>query len=222
MTGAAKTRLLLVDDHEMVRAGLRALLGTVATLEIVGEAGDAAGAVRAAARLRPDVVLMDLRLPDASGVEACREIVSAAPQTRVLFLTSYSDEEAVVSTMLSGAAGYLLKDIGRGALVGAIEDAAHGRPVAEPAAVQAARERVRRMVDEAPPGGGVEALSPQERRILALVVEGKTNREIGAALSLSDKTVKNYLSNAFQKLRVSRRAQAAALFARERPKPARD
>jgi two-component system, NarL family, response regulator DevR len=195
--------LLLVDDHEVVRAGLCALLGDIEGLRIVGEAGSVAEAVRQAERLRPDVILMDLRLPDGSGLDACREILSNAPHTRILFLTSHSDEQAVMSTVLAGAAGYVLKDIGHQALVCAIRDAAAGRPILDARVTQPVIRGVQ-MAD---------ALSAQERRVLALVVEGKTNKEIGAALALSDKTVKNYLSNAFQKLGVSRRAQAAALFA---------
>ena len=196
-------RLLLVDDHEVVRAGLCALLGDIEGLRIAGEAGTVAEAIDQAARLRPDVVLMDLRLPDGSGLDACREILSNAPQTRILFLTSHSDEQAVMSTVLAGAAGYVLKDIGHQALVAAIRDAAAGRPILDARVTQPVITRL----------NSVEALSTQERRVLALVVDGKTNKEIGAALGLSDKTVKNYLSNAFQKLGVSRRSQAAALFA---------
>ena len=199
-------RLLLVDDHEMVRAGLRALLGDVEDLEIAGEAGDVEGAIRAAASLRPDVVLMDLRLPDGSGLEACREILSAAPQIRILFLTSHSDEQAVMSTVLAGAAGYVLKDIGHQALVKAIHDAAAGRPSLDPRVAAPVAHRMQH----------ADTLTKQEQRVLALVVEGKTNKEIALALGLSDKTVKNYLSNAFQKLGVARRSQAAALFAHGR------
>ena len=199
-------RLLLVDDHEMVRAGLRALLGDVEDLEIAGEAADVVGAIREAASLRPDVVLMDLRLPDGSGLEACREILSAAPQIRILFLTSHSDEQAVMSTVLAGAAGYVLKDIGHQALVKAIHDAAAGRPTLDPRVAAPVAHRMQH----------ADALSKQEQRVLALVVEGKTNKEIALALGLSDKTVKNYLSNAFQKLGVARRSQAAALFAHGR------
>jgi two-component system, NarL family, response regulator DevR len=195
-------RLLLVDDHEVVRAGLRALLAGIEGMEVVGEAGSVAQAVREAARLAPEVILMDLRLPDGSGIDACREILSIAPQTRILFLTSYSDEQAVMSTVLAGAAGYVLKDIGHRALVAAIRDAAAGRPILDARITDPVMSRVRQ----------AEALSTQEQRVLALVVEGRTNKEIAAALGLSDKTVKNYLSNAFQKLGVSRRAQAAALF----------
>ena len=195
-------RLLIVDDHEVVRAGLRVLLGVVEGLEIVGEAGTVAEAVREAARLAPAVILMDLRLPDGTGLDACREILSSAPGMRILFLTSYSDEQAVMSTVLAGAAGYVLKDIGSQGLVGAIRDAAAGRPTLDPRITEPVIGRVRH----------AEALSVQERRVLELVVQGRTNKEIAGALALSDKTVKNYLSNAFQKLGISRRGQAAAIF----------
>ena len=187
----------------MVRAGLVALLGGVEGLQIVGEAGSVAEAIAGAARLRPDVVLMDLRLPDGSGLDACREILSEAPRTRILFLTSHSDEQAMLSTVLAGAAGYVLKDIGHQALVVAIQDAAADRPILDWRVIQPVRQQLQR----------TEALSAQERRVVALVVQGKSNKEIAAELELSDKTVKNYLSNAFQKLGVSRRSQAAALFA---------
>jgi len=196
--------VLVVDDHEMVRAGLRSLLAEEASLRIAGEAASAAEAVRQAERLRPHVVLMDLRLPDGSGVDACREILSSLPATRILFLTSHSDEEAVLSTVMAGACGYLLKDIGREALVRAIEDAASGRPVVDGSLLPAAQSQIRNI-----------ALAPQERRVLALVVEGKTNKEIAAALELSERTVKHYLANACIKLGVSRRSHAAAIFARQ-------
>jgi two-component system response regulator DevR len=202
-------RLLLVDDHEVVRAGLRALLTGIEGMEIVGEAGTVAEAVSEAARLAPEVILMDLRLPDGTGIDACREILSSAPRTRILFVTSYSDEQAVMSTVLAGAAGYVLKDIDHRTLVAAIRDAAAGRAILDPRITDPVVRRV----------PNTEALSAQEQRVLALVVEGKTNKEIAAALGLSDKTVKNYLSNAFQKLGVSRRAQAAALFGTGRIPP---
>ena len=215
-------RLMLVDDHEVVRAGLRALLSQVPSFEVVGEAATVAGAVSTAGECGAHVVLMDLRLPDGSGVEACREILSSLPGTRILFLTSHSDDEAVMSTVLSGAAGYLLKDIRAEALIRAIEDAAAGRPVLDSKLAQPVLMQLQTAVrDGQPLQGGVGALAPQERRILALVVEGNTNKEIAATLGLSDKTVKNYLSNAFQKLQVSRRAQAAALFAQQRSKSPR-
>jgi two-component system response regulator DevR len=198
-----------VDDHEVVRAGLRALLAGIEGMEIVGEAGTVAEAVSEAARLAPEVILMDLRLPDGTGIDACREILSSAPRTRILFVTSYSDEQAVMSTVLAGAAGYVLKDIDHRTLVAAIRDAAAGRAILDPRITDPVASRVPK----------TDALSAQEQRVLALVVEGKTNKEIAAALGLSDKTVKNYLSNAFQKLGVSRRAQAAALFGTGRIPP---
>lgn len=195
-------RILLVDDHEVVRAGLRALLRRAPDLEVVGEAGTMAQAIAEAARLCPDVALLDLRLPDGSGIEACREIRSEHPEIKVLMVTAYADEQAVRATVLAGAAGYLLKDIRHEALVRAIRDAAADRPVLDSASAARAVRRIER----------VEALTPQERRIVSLVVDGCTNKEIAATLSLSEKTVKNYLSNAFQKLNVSRRSQVAAMY----------
>lgn len=202
----AAIRILLVDDHEVVRAGLRALLGGIGGLEIAGEAGTVAEAIAEALRLRPQVVLMDLRLPDGSGLDACREILSGLPQTRVLFLTSHADEQALMSTILGGAAGYLLKDVGHQGLVAAIRDAAAGRPILDARVTQPVVSQVQ----------SAQALSAQERRVVDLVVQGKTNKEIAADLGLSDKTVKNYLSNAFQKLGIARRTQAAALFSGRR------
>lgn len=197
-------RLLLVDDHEVVRAGLRALLRRTQDFEIAGEVGTMAEALTAAAELKPDVVLMDLRLPDGSGVDACREILSEVPGVRVLILTSYPDEQAVMSTIMAGASGYLLKDIRHDALVRAIRDAAAGKPILDSKIMERVAKRMQKLGE----------LSSQEQRVLALVVEGKTNKQIAVVLGLSDKTVKNYLSNAFQKLNVSRRSQAAALFVR--------
>ena len=211
---------MLVDDHEVVRLGLRALFKQRGKVEVVAEAGTVADAIEQAAKHRPDLVLMDLRLTDGTGVDACRDILSANPGTRVLFLTSHSDEEAVTSTILAGAAGYLLKEIGSKALLHAIETVSSGESILDAKVTKAVLNRMsllaagtvaRRASDE--------KLSPQERRILGLVVEGKTNKEIAKALDLSDKTVKNYLSNAFQKLNVRRRSQAAALFERDKMAP---
>ena len=220
MAAKPKIRLMLVDDHEVVRLGLRALFSQTGRVEVVAEAGTVADAIERAAKHRPDLVLMDLRLPDGTGLDACRDILSANPGTRVLFLTSHSDEEAVTSTILAGAAGYLLKEIGSKALINAIETVYGGESILDPKVTRAVLNRMsllatgvvaRRANDE--------KLSPQERRILGLVVEGKTNKEIAKALALSDKTVKNYLSNAFQKLNVRRRSQAAALFERDKITP---
>jgi two-component system, NarL family, response regulator DevR len=195
-------KLLIVDDYEMVRAGLRSLLSRVEDIQIAAEVGSAAEAITAAAEHEPDVVLMDLKLPDGSGVDACREILSTRPETRVIFLTSYPEELARMSTVLAGAAGYLVKDILYDSLVQCIRDAMAGRQVVDPTVA----EGITRQAEKTP------ALSKQECRVLALVVEGKTNKQIGVDLGLSEKTVRNYLSNAFQKLGVARRSQAAVLF----------
>ena len=197
-------RVLVVDDHPMVRAGLRTLLGSAGGIEVAGEASNVAEAVEAAERLSPQVVLMDLRLPDGSGVDACREILSRDPRVKVVFLTSHAEDLASMSTVLAGAVGYLLKDIGHEPLVDAIRRAADGSLAIDPSTTASVAARFRQGSD----------LSQQECRVLELVVKGKTNREIGAELDLSERTVRNYLSNAFQKLGVSRRSQAAVLFAR--------
>ena len=185
-------------------------------MEVVGEAGSAAEAVAQAARLRPDVVVMDVRLPDRSGVEACRDIRSADQRIRVIMLTSYTDEEAVYNAILAGASGYLLKQIRGQELVRAIETVAAGNSLLDPAVTQKVLEKVKRLASGQQPDG-ITQLSAQERKVLALVTEGKTNKEIAGALGLSDKTVKNYLSHVFEKLHLSRRAEAAAFFARRRP-----
>jgi two-component system, NarL family, response regulator DevR len=212
----AKSRisLMLVDDHEVVRMGLRTLFTQSSEVHVVTEAGNVADAIAQAAKHNPDVVLMDLRLPDGTGVEACREILSTNPKTRVLFLTSYSDEDAVVSTILAGAAGYLLKEVGSQVLLDAIGLVHSGQSILDPKVAKAVLARVSALhsTPASTPSSSKDRLSPQERRILALVVEGRTNKEIAKALRLSDKTVKNYLSNAFQKMNVGRRSHAAALF----------
>jgi DNA-binding NarL/FixJ family response regulator len=207
---------MLVDDHEVVRLGLCSLFKHSDRIEVVAEAGSVREAIAQAARHHPDVILMDLRLPDGTGLDACREILGARPSTRVLFLTSYSDEEAVVSTVLAGAAGYVLKEIGSKALIGAIELVHGGQSILDPKVTTAVLDRMSTLAKTAAaskrPSG--DELSPQESRILVLVVEGKTNKEIAKVMGLSDKTVKNYLSNAFQKLHVQRRSHAAAVFDR--------
>jgi len=212
---ARRVGVLIVDDHEVVRLGLRSLLGREKAIEIVGEAATAEEAVAQAERLRPTVVVMDVRLPDRSGIEACREIRAAAPDTRVIMLTSYADDEAVFASILAGASGYLLKQAGGLDLVRAIERVADGQSLLDPGVTEKVLEKVKRLASGQP--DEVTSLSPQEQRVLALVAEGKTNKEIATALGLSDKTVKNYLSNVFDKLHLSRRAEAAAFFARRRP-----
>jgi len=215
MTSAPKPRirLVLVDDSEVVRVGLRALLGTDATLEIVGEGGSVAAGVEACLRARPDVALLDIRLPDGTGIDACRQILKKLPDTRVLMLTSVAEDSLVDEAIRSGAHGYLLKEIDGRGLVQAIHDVAAGKSILDPAITA----RVMQMVKS---GGGapdaLASLSPQEKRVLALIAEGCTNKEVAAQLGLSEKTVKNYLSTVFEKLHVSRRAEAAVLYAQQK------
>jgi two-component system, NarL family, response regulator DevR len=207
-------RILLVDDHEVVRAGVRLLLEHRPNMTIVGEAATAAAAIAEAARTAPDVVIMDVRLPDGSGVEACREIRSARPDTRVLMLTSFADEEAVDASVMAGASGYLLKQTRSAELIHAIEVVAAGESLLDPTVTHQLLARFRRLGGSG--GDPVASLTEQERRVLALVGDGKTNREIAAALHLSEKTVKNYVSTLLGKLHVQRRAAAAALAAKQK------
>ena len=215
MSSAAKSRvrLVLVDDSEVVRMGLRALLGAESALQIAGEAGTVAGAVEICAAVKPDVVLLDIRLPDGTGFDACRQILQRLPDTRVLILTSVVDDTLVDEAIRAGAHGYLLKEIDRRGLLQAILDVAAGKSILDPAVTS----RVIQLVKD---GSGatrhaLAILSPQERKVLALIAEGHTNKEVGNELGLAEKTVKNYLSNVFEKLHVSRRSQAAAMFVRE-------
>lgn len=209
MTDLPRIRLLIVDDHDILRYGLRSLLRKHADVEVVGEAGSVEESIRQAKALRPDVVLMDGHLPDGSGIDACREILSWAPCTRVLFFSAYSSRQAVLMTMVAGAHGHVSKDLELTTLVDAIRRVASGETVIE----ESLRVEVLGLLASSSARAKLQAaLSPQEERVMTLVVEGRTNKDIAAALSLSDKTVKNYLYNAFQKLGIERRAQAAAVF----------
>jgi DNA-binding NarL/FixJ family response regulator len=206
-------RLLLVDDHEVVRQGLAALLARRPAFQVVAEAGTVAEALAAARRFRPDLVIMDVRLPDGTGIEACRDIRAEMPETRVVMLTSYPDEDAVLAAILAGASGYLLKQIRGRDLVTALESVGRGDSLLDPAVTERVLERVRRiaageMADE------LASLTSQERKILFLVADGKTNKEIATEVFLSDKTVKNYVSSILSKLDLQRRAQAAAFVAK--------
>ena len=203
--------VLLVDDHEVIRVGLRTVLAQNQDITVVGEAGTMADAILKAQKLKPDVVLMDVRLPDGSGVDACREILGALPATRVIFLTSYADDDSVLAAVLAGAHGYVLKEIDSPGLLEAIRSVAKGQSILDSTVTERAL-RWLRGIHELPAAPGTDQLSSQEERVVALVAEGKTNKEIAVALGLSDKTVKNYLANVFQKLRITRRAQAAAFF----------
>jgi len=214
-TAARPYRLLIVDDHEVVRQGLVALLDRREGFQVVAEAGTVAEAIEQAHRFEPDIVVMDVRLPDGSGIEACREIRSDLAATRVVMLTSYPDEEAVLSAIVAGAAGYLLKQIRARDLVAALEAVGRGESLLDPAVTEKVLERVRRIAT----GGQTDelaSLTSQEQKILMLVAEGKTNKEIAADVFLSDKTVKNYVSSILSKLNLERRAQAAAFFAKHR------
>ena len=211
-------RLLVVDDHEVVRQGLVAMLDRRDGFEVVAQAGTVAESIDAAARYEPDLVIMDVRLPDGSGIEACRDIRSARSETRVIMLTSYPDEEAVLSAIIAGASGYLLKQIRGRDLVNALEAVGRGESLLDSAVTEKVLERVRRMAS----GAEAEELSDltaQERKILLLVAEGKTNKEIAAEVFISDKTVKNYVSSILSKLNLQRRAQAAAFVAKHHLSP---
>jgi DNA-binding NarL/FixJ family response regulator len=213
--GARPYRLLIVDDHEVVRQGLVALLDRREGFQVVAEAGTVAEAIEQARRFEPDIVVMDVRLPDGSGIEASREIRSELAATRVVMLTSYPDEEAVLSAIVAGAAGYLLKQIRARDLVSALEAVGRGESLLDPAVTEKVLERVRRIAT----GGQTDEMSlltSQEQKILMLVAEGKTNKEIAAEVFLSDKTVKNYVSSILSKLNLERRAQAAAYMAKLR------
>jgi DNA-binding NarL/FixJ family response regulator len=210
-----KLHLLVVDDHEVVRQGLVAMLDRRPNFQVVAEAGTVAEAIEMARRFQPELVIMDVRLPDGSGIEACREIRAEFPSTRVVMLTSYPDEEAVFSAIVAGASGYLLKQVRARDLVAALEAVGRGESLLDPAVTEKVLERVRRIAS----GGAndeLAQLTSQEQKILMLVAEGKTNKEIAAEVYLSDKTVKNYVSSILAKLNLERRAQAAAFVARHR------
>jgi DNA-binding NarL/FixJ family response regulator len=213
MEPGRRIRIVLCDDHELVRRGLRSLLHGVPGYEVVGEAGDADEAVRAVDELLPDVVVMDVRLPARSGIEACRDIRSAHPETRVLMLTSYADDEALFSSIMAGASGYVLKQVRGADLVGAVREVAAGRSLLDPKVTARVLARLR---GDGSGAGGVGDLTEQEGRILALVAEGLTNRQVAEQVHLAEKTVKNYVSNILMKLGLSRRAEVAAYMARKR------
>jgi two-component system, NarL family, response regulator DevR len=204
-----KQRILLVDDHEVVRLGLKSLLEHHPQFEIVGEAGTAREAVEQVTRLRPDVVVMDIRLPGSSGIDACKEITTQFPETRVIMLTSYAEDEMLFSAIRAGASGYVLKQIGREDLIRAIEAVGRGEALIDTSLTQKVFEKVRQ-ADEKEKASAFVTLSQQEKHVLLLVSEGKTNREIAKSLFLGEGTVRNYVSSILNKLEVSNRAEAAA------------
>jgi two-component system, NarL family, response regulator DevR len=205
-------RLLIVDDHEVVRIGISAVLDLTPGMKVVGHASGKDEATTLARRLNPDVVLLDIRLADGSGVEAAREILAHCPDVRVLFLTSFTDDHTVLEAILSGAQGYILKDISSDALVRAIKTVAAGQALIDPRLMPPTLHWLKH-VYASPRHAKRPLLSPQEQRLLPLVAQGFTNKEIADQLQLSEKTVKNYLANIYSKLQIGRRSQVAAFYA---------
>ena len=219
-TSGAKTppplRVLLVDDHAVVRRGLEELLSERSEITVVGDAGTVRQAVEQAARLEPDVVVMDLRLPDGSGVEACREIRSARPETKVLILTSHADQNALFAAVIAGASGYLLKDLNPSGIQDAVIQVGRGGSLLDPQMATGVLERLRHGQASHPADDAFATLSPQEDRILEMIADGLTNGQIAGKLQLAEKTIKNYVSQIYAKLNVERRSQAARLATERR------
>jgi DNA-binding NarL/FixJ family response regulator len=209
--GQRQISVFLLDDHEIVRRGVRELLEAESDITVVGEAGTAASALARIPALRPDVAVLDVRLPDGDGVSVCRDIRSRMPEVACLMLTSFGDDEALFDAIMAGAAGYVLKQIRGTDLVGAIRTVASGESMLDP---EAASRVMRHMRDQAVRSDPLAGLTEQERRILELIGEGLTNRQIGERMFLAEKTVKNYVSALFAKLGMERRTQAAAYAAR--------
>jgi two-component system, NarL family, response regulator DevR len=203
------TRVFLLDDHEVVRRGIRELLEAEDDLEVVGEAGTAAEALGRIPATRPDVAVLDVRLPDGDGVEVCRDIRSQHPEVACVMLTSFADDDAVYAAIMAGAAGYLLKQVRGTDLVDGIRRVGRGESLLDPAVTTRVLERIRHR-----PEDELSGLTEQERKILALIAEGLTNRQIGERLYLAEKTIKNYVSNLLAKMGMSRRTEAAAYAAR--------
>ena len=211
-------QVMLVDDHEVVRDGIRSMLAAEDDIHVTGEAGTVQEAIDEADRTKPDVVVMDVRLADGSGIEATRQIRADHPSTSVLMLTSFADDEALFASIMAGASGYVLKQVRSGELVRAIRAVGAGKSLLDPSVTTAVLDRLRKgkhlMKDER-----LARLSPQEERILSLIADGRTNREVGEELQLAEKTVKNYVSSILSKLEVARRAEAAAYLARHTTTP---
>jgi two-component system response regulator DevR len=203
-------RIFLLDDHEVVRRGIAELLGAVSGFEVVGEAGTVAQTLPRVLACRPDVAVLDARLPDGSGIDACRDIRTALPDTHCLILTSYDDQDAVLASVLAGASGYVLKEVRTAGLVDAIRQVAQGRSLIDPAVVSKVLERVRA---GSPADQRLSSLTAREREVFDLIAEGLTNRQIGERLFLAEKTVKNHVSSLLAKLGLQRRTQAAVLGA---------
>jgi DNA-binding NarL/FixJ family response regulator len=211
--------VFLLDDHEIVRTGLRALLESTDDLEVVGEAGTVAEALSRIPALRPEVAILDVRLPDGSGVEVCREIRSNLPSVACIMLTSYADDEALFASIMAGSSGYVLKQVGGNSLVDDVRRVAAGESLMDPALTERVLKRLREGPEEEPL---LATLTGQERRILDLIAEGKTNRQIAEEMFLAEKTIKNYVSNLLTKLGMERRTQAATYATRVFERSERD
>lgn len=209
------TRILILDDHELVRKGLRTFLDREPDLLVVGEAGTVADALPLVARLHPHLLLLDMKLPDVSGVDGCQQLLAAAPGLRILVLTGHAEASIVAAAIKSGAHGYILKDVKLDDLAHAIRTVAEGRSYLDPRITQYALHWIRTGAAQPSRVQGLSMLSPQERLIMPLLANGKTNKEIAVQLKLSDKTIKNYLTNIYTKLNVNRRTEAVAWFMRE-------
>lgn len=209
---AKPVRVFLLDDHEVVRRGLRELLESEGDIEIVGEAGTAASAIARIPALRPDVAVLDARLPDGNGIEVCRHVRSADPSIRAIILTSFDDDEALFAAIMAGASGYVLKQVTGQDLLSAVRHVASGASLLDPHVTERVMQRLRQGASSEP--DELKSLTAQERRILELVAEGLTNRQIGEKLFLAEKTVKNYMSSILAKLGLERRTQAAVLATR--------
>jgi len=207
----SKIRVFLLDDHEVVRVGVRELLESEGDIEVVGEASTAAEALARVPAVRPDVAVLDVRLPDGDGVSVCRELRSDFPELACLMLTSFADDEALFDAVLAGAAGYVLKQVKGNDILESVRRVAAGQSLLDPATTARMMQRMREQVERPDP---LEGLTEQERRVLALIGEGLTNRQIGERMFLAEKTVKNYVSNLLTKLGMERRTQAAAFVAR--------
>ncbi|MFI5763423.1 response regulator [Streptomyces sp. NPDC051563] len=213
----APIRVFLLDDHEVVRRGLHDLLDSEPDIEVVGEAGTAAQALARGPALRPDVAVLDVRLPDSDGITVCRELRSRMPDLACLMLTSFDDEDALLDAIMAGAAGYVLKQIKGSDLVAAIRTVATGQSMLDPATTARLMSSLRNPAAGKPPGDErLTVLSERERAVLELIGEGLTNRQIGKRLFLSEKTVKNHISRLLAKLGVERRVQAAVIAAEVR------
>ena len=211
-----RIRVYLLDDHEIVRRGIKDLLESEGDIVVVGESGLAQDAARRIPALRPDVAILDGRLPDGSGVEVCREVRSRDPRIAALILTSYDDDEALFSAIMAGAAGYILKQVRGNDLIDTVRRVAAGQSMLDPAVTTQVLERLRRGPEVDP---AMESLTQQEQRILALIGEGKTNRQIAEAMFLAEKTVKNYVSSLLAKLGLESRTQAAIFATKHQPHP---